>query len=144
MHLRQFGQLHGDLVIDRTSGDLALGIGFPGGQAGQQFHRLVDAADCPDPEASFPCRRDDFLAQHQVADIGGGNQHALFAGQAARGTDVEETLDLLVDAADRLHHAELIHRSGHRERLADRDAGQGGEQGGQFGQRGAVAFDAAV
>ena len=45
-------------------------------------------------------------------------------GQASRPADIEEALNLLVDAADRLDLAVLVHRSGHRQILAQRDIGE--------------------
>jgi hypothetical protein len=59
-----------------------------------------------------------------VANIGARDQHALAPRQAAGGADVEEAFDLLVRAADRLHHAVLVHRSGHRDVRAQRQLGQ--------------------
>ena len=57
---------------------------------------------------------------------------------------VEEPFDLLVDAADRLNFAMLVHRSGHRQILPQRDVRQRRQQGIEFGGRRAVALDAAI
>ncbi len=113
----EFGEAGGDAEIDRAVGHCAIFVGGAGGQAGQQFEGLIDIGHRPDPEAAGAYRADDVAAQHQVADVGGGNQHAVLAGEATGGADVEETLDFFVDAADGLDDAELVHRAGDRPRL---------------------------
>jgi hypothetical protein len=82
------------------------------GQAGQQLQRLVDMLDRVDLEAALGHRFDQVGAQHQVVDIAPRQQHALPARSALRRTGVEEALDLLVDAAHRLHLALLVDRAG--------------------------------
>ena len=47
------------------------------------------------------------------------DQNALLAGEAAAVADIEKTLDLLVDAADGLHLAMLIDRTGNGDILLD-------------------------
>ena len=54
----------------------------------------------------------DVVPQHQVHRIRLGDQHALVAGQPARHAQIEETLDLLVDAADGLDLTGLADRAG--------------------------------
>ena len=76
---------------------------------------LVHGPDRVDREpARRGGRRDDVAPQHQVLHVGGRDQHALLAGQSRAPADVEEALDLLVHAADRLHLAVLVHRAGDR------------------------------
>ena len=84
------------------------------------------------------------LVQHEVGDVGPGDEHALVAREAHGLADLEEALDLLVHAADGLHLAALVHRAGDGEALLDGDAGEGGEQGVELGGGGAVALDAGV
>src|SRR5512139_3690372 len=102
-----------------------------------RFHRV---------DVETPCRGclHHIAAQHQMGHVGGGNQHALLAAEAALGADVEVALDLLVYRADRLHPAELVDRAGHRQRLPDRHIRQRRQQRGELGHRGAVAFHLAV
>ena len=72
------------------------------------------------------------------------NQDTLIASQPARLTDGEEALDLLVDAANGLHIAKLVHRTGDGQGLTNGDPAQRGKQGIQLGGRGTVAVDAAI
>src|SRR3546814_15029469 len=58
--------------------------------------------------------------------------------ESALTADIEEPLDLLVDATDDLHVTVLVDRAGHREILADRHLGEGGEQGVELGAGRAV------
>src|SRR3546814_10157305 len=81
---------------------------------------------------------------HQVLAVSRRDQHALPPCESALTADIEEPLDLLVDATDYLHVTVLVDRAGHREILADRHLGEGGEQGGELGAGRAVAVDAAV
>src|SRR5690606_40393429 len=69
---------------------------------------------------SVPTRRssDLLVVEHQVPRVGLRDDHALRAVESAIAADLEEALDLLVDPADRLHVAELVHGTGHGERLA--------------------------
>ena len=50
-----------------------------------------------------------------MLDVRFGDQHALLAGQLLGPADVEETLDVLVDAADGLDLTVLVDRAGDRE-----------------------------
>ena len=108
-------------MIDAAEGKLTGRIRLAGRVSGQQRDALVDGRNSKDTEAAGTARIDDILAQHQVRDVGGRNENSLVVGKAAGLADVEEALDLLVDAADGLHPALLIHRAGHRQRLLDRD-----------------------
>ena len=80
------------------------------------------------------------LTEHQVRDIGLGNDHALMTGESRCFADIEKSFDLLVDPANRLNPAQLVDRSGDCERLQGRQVGQGRQQCAKFGQRRAVAF----
>ena len=74
--------------------------------------------------ALVPESVDNVLAQHQVAHIGRGDEHALTARQPAGMADIEEAFDLLVATADCLHLAMLVDRTGHRKVLAQRQLGK--------------------
>ena len=95
-------------------------------------------------DAKFTFVPADFLAQHQVLHVRARDQPAVPPAEAARDAEVEEAFDLLVDAADGLHLAQLVDRPRDREALVDGHAGQRGQQGAEFGERGAVAVDAPV
>src|SRR3546814_1585473 len=75
---------------------------------------------------------------HQVLAVSRRDQHALPPCESALTADIEEPLDLLVDATDDLHVTVLVDRAGHREILADRHLGEGGEQGVELGDGRAV------
>src|SRR3546814_730082 len=76
--------------------------------------------------------------------IGGRNKDALIASEAAPHTDVEKTLDLVVNAADGLHLPELIDRASDGKALRDGHFGQRRDQRVKLGGRGAVAVNAAI
>src|SRR5215208_6234191 len=68
----------------------------------QQLDPFINRADWIDVKLSISGRSDDIRAQNEIADIGGRNQHALLAGQAAHTAHIEEAFDLFVDAANSL------------------------------------------
>ena len=70
-----------------------------------------------------------------MLDVGGGQDHALVAGEAPLGADVEEALDLLVHAAHRLHLPVLVDRAGDGDRLRQRLERQRREQRAELGER---------
>ena len=111
---------------------------------GQERNPFIDRGDRIDRKAAGGTGLDHILAQHQMLDIRLRDQHALRSGQAALLANVEEALDLLVDAADGLNFAVLIDRSGHRQILPQRDVRQRRQQRIEFGGRRAVALDAAI
>ena len=59
-------------------------------------------------------------------------------------TDIEETFDFLVGAADGLNFAKLVDGTGYRNILLNGQVGNGRQQAVIFGRRSAVAVDAAV
>ena len=75
-------------------------------------------------EASVVAGFDDVLAQHKMLDVGVRDQYALRSRETTRSADVEEPLDLFVDAADRLYVAELVYRAGNRKVLSQGRVGQ--------------------
>ncbi len=73
-----------------------------------------------------------------------GDNDALGAVQAPGLANLIKALDLPVDSADGLGFAPLAHRTGHGDILGQGEFGQGGHQGAEFRQGGAVAFHHAV
>ena len=65
-------------------------------------------------------------------------------GQPPGPADLEEPLDLLVDAADGLDLALLVERAGDGQVLPEGDPGEAGQDGVDLRRRGAVAVDARV
>ena len=116
----------------------------PAAVSGQQRNTFIDRSDRIDGKAAGGTGLDDVLAQHQMLDIRLRDQDALRPRQAALLANIEEALDLLVDPADRLNLAMLVHRSGHRQILPQRHVRQRREEGVEFGGRRAVALDAAI
>ena len=99
-------------------------MGFASGYSGQHLNRLIDAAHGNHMKTACRGGVNHILTQHQVINIGTGNQHALGAGQAAPLTNVEKSFNLVVDRAYRLHLPQLIDRPGHGERLRYRSVRQ--------------------
>ncbi len=95
-------------------------------------------------ELAFFDRIDDFLFEHQVADVLGRDHDALLAGKPFVLADVEKRLDLVGHSADGLDFAFLADRTGHGDPLLDGDFGNGAEQHVELGAGGAVAFHHAV
>ena len=112
--------------------------------AGQNLYSLVDRADRVNVEAAVRDRLDCLRVEHQVGDVGARQQHALRAAQADRLAHAIEAFDFLVGAADRLHRAVLIDRTGDGQVLAQRHAAQRRKQRVDFGRTGAIAIDSGV
>ena len=111
----------------------AVGLTFAGAKAGEQPDRLRRSSDRVDGETALGASFHDVVAQHQMLRVGGWYQHALRSRKSARGADVEEALDLLVDAADRLNLAVLVDRTRDGEILPERRLGERGKQRVEFG-----------
>ncbi len=80
-----------------------------------------------------------------MRDVALGDDDALGAGQRGVGAaDLEEALDLLVDAADREDAAALVDAAGDADVLARGQARQAREDGEQLGGGGRVALDRGV
>ena len=60
-------------------------------------------------------------------------RYPLIAGQAGKTANVEHPLYFLIDSADGLDFAHLIHRAGHGYALVDGEHGKAGENGVQLG-----------
>src|SRR5262249_49810849 len=95
-------------------------------------------------EAALSDRIHHIGSQHQVWHVYFREAHSLFTGQPMQTADIEEALDLLVDAADGLDLAVLVDRTSHANILAKRQARQRTDQAEQLGCRGAIAVDAAI
>jgi hypothetical protein len=78
-----------------------------------------------------------------VFDVACGNDDTLPPREPRCLAGVEETLDLLIDATDRLDPAELVYRAGYREGLTDRHFRKRRQQREKLGGRRAVAVDPA-
>src|SRR5215471_4492983 len=93
-----------------------------------------------------PCtdRLNHVMAQHQVTNIGLENQHPLLTAQAVLHAYVEKAFDFLIDSANGLDLAPLIHRASDSQILPQRQVGQTGEQCVQLGGGGAVTINAVV
>src|SRR5258705_2599694 len=79
-----------------------------------------------------------------MLDIGARDENALIAGEAAGFADIEEALDLLIDAADRLHLAQVVDRACHRKVLLEWRLRESRQKRVELGRGRAIAVDAAV
>src|SRR5262249_40281382 len=91
-----------------------------GGHSGKDFNSLLNSFDGPNVELTCGDGFENIVTQHQVLYVGRGNQHALRTGKALDAANVEETFDLFVYAADGLNIALLVHGTGNREILPQR------------------------
>src|SRR5690348_5375020 len=105
----------GDAMVQRAGRVLPVRTWLAGGDAGKKFETLIDRIDRIDREGARGGRLDDVVTQHQVLDVAGRDDDALFAGEPGQAADIEEPLDLLVGPADRLDAAVLVDRAGDRE-----------------------------
>ncbi len=95
-------------------------------------------------EVTFFDRVHDFFTQHQVLDIGLGDDHPLAAGQPLGFTDIKIAFDLLVHAADGLDFALLVHRTGDRNPLIQGNIRKAGKHRVQLRGRSTVAVHARI
>ena len=116
-------------------------IGSAGFHTGEKFDAFFDGGYGIDVEPACFHGFHHFFVQHQVLDIGGGDEYALVCGQALGLADTIEALNLLVDAADGLNLSLLIDRAGHGQALADGKLGQCRQDGIKLCAGGAVAVD---
>src|SRR5208283_5277233 len=110
----------------------------------QSLDSAIDRIDRIDVEFAPLDRAGGLRIEHEVRYVGARHQHALRAGQTDRLAHAIEALDLLVDAANRLHGAVLIDRPRHRQVLPKRYPRQRRQQRVQLGRTGAVAVDSRV
>ncbi len=83
---------------------------------------------------------EEIFTKHQIFDVGCGDHYALRAGQTLNAANVEEAFDFFVYASDSLNVALLVHRTGYRDILAQRQVGQSRNQGIHFGRTCAVSI----
>ena len=83
-------------------------------------------------------RLGDIRPQHEVRFIGLRKDHTLVSGQPARVAGPEKAFDLVMQAAYHLRLAQLVHRPGNRQILAQRDVAQRREDGADLGERGGI------
>ena len=88
--------------------------------SGQNFDALVDTFHRPDMELSIAYGLHHCFFQHQIIDVAGRDQYTLISTQTSGLADGKKSLDFFVDAADGLHFAFLIDRSGNGDSLIDR------------------------
>jgi len=98
---------------------MPLAVDLASGQASKHLDAFIDGPHGMNVKALLPHRIDHILAQHQMLDVGLGNQHALLAGQSAVTADIEKSFDFFIGPADRLDLAVLIDRAGYGQGLAD-------------------------
>jgi len=72
---------------------------------------------------------DDLFFEHQIFDVGPGDDDSLFSGKAFGFADFKKAFDFLVDPADGLDLLFLVDRPGYGDALADGDIGQAGKNG---------------
>ncbi len=105
-------------IVDRTLRINTVAISCAGGNSGQHFDPFIDACSRRRYETCRRFhRRDDVAAQHQIAQVGARNHHALAPRQTFQPADIVVAFDFLIDAADRLNLAVLIDRTGHGDAL---------------------------
>src|SRR5579864_2783870 len=88
-----------------------------GGYSRQKRKAIVDRADGPDVKLPSLNRLDYVLFEHEVTDIRGGDDDALRSVQSLGVAHCKETLDLQIDAADRLDLSQLIDGACHGDAL---------------------------
>ena len=76
---------------------------------------------------------DDLFFEHQVFDVGPGDDDSLFSGKAFGFADFKKAFDFLVDPADGLDLPFLVDRPDYGDALVDGDIGQAGKNGVQLG-----------
>src|SRR5215472_2188224 len=131
-------------MVDGSCRIITLRTGLTRGNTCQQSHTLINGFDRHNAEPFLCCSADDVLAQHQVFDVARGNDDTLAPREPRCLTGVEETLDLLIDATDRLDPAELVYRARYSKGLTDRHFRKRRQQGEKLGGRRAVAVDPGI
>ncbi len=144
---RRFGhrfQPVGNHAVNRAFRVMAFVVRLAGGDARENLDPFVHVVGGVNMEIASGHRVAHIVAQHQVLDVGLGDEHALVAGEAAHRTDIVKAFNLLVDAANGLHLAALVDRAGDGQPLADGRAGHGRKQRVNLGAAGAVPFHHAI
>lgn len=110
----------------------------------KQLHTLLDMGDGVNVEQAIPYRIYHFFAQHQFLDVGLRNQNTLGSGESPLFAKLEEAFDLMGNTANCLDLAALVHRTGHRQILPDRQLCQRGQDAVKLCTGCAVAVNAVV
>lgn len=105
----------------------------------QQRDGFIYSRNRIDGKFVLPCRLHQSLLQHQVLNIGSGNNYSLLPSEPPGRADIEEAFDFLVHASHRLHHTELVDGACHRNALAQRYFSNSGQQRAEFRERRAIA-----
>ena len=137
-------QLRRYSAVDGILREIAAFIRFSSGGAHQQLDALADVCDGIDMEHALLHCLHDFIAEHQLPDIGCRDDNALPSCESTFFAQLKEALDLVGHAADGLDLAPLVHGTGDCQILADGQAGEGGEDAVQLRAGGTVAVDAVV
>ncbi len=93
-----------DAAVDGIVWEFSRSVALARLDIGQQGNRLVDPRNRVNVKFSGPTGLDHVTPQHQVPDIGGGNDYAVRTVKPLR-AEIEKAFDLLVDAPDRLNLA---------------------------------------
>src|SRR5690606_22033820 len=130
-----------DAGVDAARRIAAVLAAFAGGDAGEDLDALAHGVDRVDVERPLLDRRDDIPSKHEIVDVRARDDDAFLSGRTRRAHAIEEAFDLLVDAADGLHVALLVHRARDRDVLADRQVAQARKDRVHLRGGGAVAVD---
>src|SRR4029077_19361607 len=123
---------------------MTLRVALTRGDSRENFHTFVDAIYSIDMEPPVFYGFDNVRPEHQIAQIRLGHQHALISRNSLESTDIIETFDLVVDTANGLDLAVLIHRARDSDTLLDRKSRKTGKSSVQFRGGGAVAIHAII
>ncbi len=108
---------------------MTLTISLTGRRTGEDFDTLVNGADRINAKLPLFNGLHHVTAQHQISQIGAGQQNSLVSSQSLEPADIEKSLDLAIDPTDGLDLTALIHRSGYRDALFDGNLGETGKNG---------------
>lgn len=109
--VRKSNEVALDARVDGAVGEYSIRLSLAGGNAGERADRFVDGMNGVNMESTLCHGAYNVFVQHQMLHVVSRDQHTLAARQALPATEVEESLDLFIDAANRLHMAVLIDRS---------------------------------
>src|SRR5262245_33221186 len=101
-------------LIHAASWEFTGVVGLPRRYSGQELDALIDRFHGIDLELSSADRCNNVVAEHQVLNVRGRDQHPLLSRQPLSPADIEEAFDLLIHPADGLHLPTLIDGTGDR------------------------------
>ena len=119
-----FDELAFDECVHGAFGETSVFGPFPGIYTGEDRYGFVNMPNRGNVERVALDSIDDIFAQHQVLYVVLRDDDAMRPVEAALAADVIKTLDLLIDATDCLHAAQLVDRTRNRDALPDGQAGQ--------------------